>query len=172
LIDLNKQINQIGLKAREKVARLDALKNQKETQYTILQESFLKNQNTLDDQKQSLAIDVSMTKAQASLDKDSVAAQLAMVSQQIAQTVKDYNEVKSKLTSSDLKDRPVFDDTQMQQLRSKTTEVEEIGNRIDEILRVNGDVEQLMVRLGRCNEALFNQLKTKAVQDSMLKQKI
>jgi len=53
----------------------------------------------------------------------------------------------------------------MQTLRTKTTEVEEIGHKIDEILRVNGDLEQLMVRLGRCDEDLFNQLKLKAPMD-------
>lgn len=60
----------------------------------------------------------------------------------------------------------------MQQLRAKTSEVEEIGNKIDEILRVCGDIEQQIVRLGRCDESLVEKLKVKPLQDSELKKKI
>jgi len=50
--------------------------------------------------------------------------------------------------------------------------VEEIGNKIDEILRVCGDTEQQIVRLGRCDESLVEKLKVKPLQDSELKKKI
>jgi hypothetical protein len=39
-----------------------------------LQESFLRNQSQLDEQKQSMGIGVSMTRAQAGVDSEAVSA--------------------------------------------------------------------------------------------------
>lgn len=74
LIVLNKEINVIGLQARDKMQRLEMLKSQKEHQVSIMQDSFLRNQTSLDTAKQAMQIDVSMTRAQASIDKDAVSA--------------------------------------------------------------------------------------------------
>jgi len=41
-------------------------------------------------------------------------------------------------------------------LRQKTREVEEVGLRIDEIQRVNGDIDAQISRLGRCDELLLS----------------
>ena len=65
LIVLNKEINVIGLQARDKMQRLEMLKSQKEQQISIMQDSFLRNQTSLDTAKQAMQIDVSMIRAQA-----------------------------------------------------------------------------------------------------------
>ena len=55
-----------------------------------------------------------------------------------------------------------FDENDMMALRQKTGEVQEIGQRIDEILRVNGDIEQQITRLGRCDDTLLSKLQAQA----------
>lgn len=81
--------------------------------------------------------------------------------------MKSYEKVKSQLASGGVADD--FDEGDMQTLRQKTSEVAEIGQRIDEILRVNGDIEQQISRLGRCDEQLFAKLKSQSNADSHLK---
>ena len=49
----------------------------------------------------------------------------------------------------------------MVDLRKKTRAVEEVGMKIDESIRVCQDTEALIARIGRYDEGLFNELKTK-----------
>lgn len=54
-----------------------------------------------------------------------------------------------------------FTDEDMADLRKKTRAVEEVGMKIDESIRVCQDTEALIARIGRYDEGLFNELKTK-----------
>lgn len=96
-----------------------------------------------------------------------------MVNSKMAQALKEYNEIKAAIDKfSSNSSHVTFDETQMQALRTKTNEVEEIGNKVDEILRIHGDIDQQILRLGRCDEKLLAELKAKCPADSVLKQKV
>ncbi len=78
-----------------------------------------------------------------------------MVENEIKMTQK-ASDAKKALLMNSVSD--AFDENDMMLLRQKTGEVQEIGQRIDEILRVNGDIEQQIHRLGRCDDTLLAKL--------------
>ena len=78
-----------------------------------------------------------------------------MVENEIKMTQK-ASDAKKALLMNSVSD--AFDENDMMLLRQKTGEVQEIGQRIDEILRVNGDIEQQISRLGRCDDTLLAKL--------------
>ena len=82
-----------------------------------------------------------------------------MVENEIKMTQK-ASDAKKALLMNSISD--AFDENDMMLLRQKTGEVQEIGQRIDEILRVNGDIEQQIYRLGRCDDTLLAKLQAQA----------
>lgn len=62
-----------------------------------------------------------------------------------------------------------FTEEDMAELRQKTRAVEEVGMKIDESIRVCQDTEALITRLGRFDQTLFSEMKTKKQTDAALK---
>ncbi len=55
---------------------------------------------------------------------------------------------------------------ELQALRQKTRDVEEVGTRIDESIKVCQDTEILITKLGRYDESIFADTKAKNLKDA------
>ena len=177
LLHLNKEINRLGLEVSERQLSLEQVRAVKDGQTALLHNCYLKKQTQLEDQRAEQEMEAHLNKGK-SVDYNAAIEEQEQVKRQLHDLQEQLSEKQALLDQALAKDAAAgagqasasgLGEEELEALRQRTREVEQIGTRIDDVIKQCQDQEAIISKLGRFDEGVFAETKDRALSDAQLK---